>query len=185
MRLLAAAFADNPLNRAVIRRSSVWRRERSNAFGLAIQLPLALRCGTVLGARRSGSLAGVLVGAPPWGHPFPAPSLARRVTASLGQGLGAAGRWSEVFEALLARRPAGAHWYLALLGVRAEQRRGGIGRALLADWLARVDAAAGAAWLETDEPRSLGFYRGAGFEVRGELTLFSVPVWLLGREPRS
>ena len=48
-----------------------------------------------------------------------------------------------------------------------------------------MDAAGGAAWLETDEPRNLSFYRRAGFEVTGELELFSVPVWLLGRGTRG
>jgi GNAT superfamily N-acetyltransferase len=103
----------------------------------------------------------------------------------LGQGLGAAERWGEAFEALLARRPAIPHWYLSLLGVRGESRGLGVGGGLLAAWLAQVDAAGGAAWLETDEPRNLPFYRRAGFEVKGELELFSVPVWLLGRGARS
>ena len=185
VRLLADAFADNPLNRAVIRRTRRASRQRSNAWGLAAQLPLARRHGTVLAGRREGSLAGVLVAAAPWAHPFPAPSLARRVIAALGQGLGAAERWDEVFETLLARRPGSAHWYLSLLGVRPECRGLGVGGGLLAAWLAGVDGAGGAAWLETDEPRNLSFYRAAGFDVRGELELFSVPVWLLGREPRA
>jgi ribosomal protein S18 acetylase RimI-like enzyme len=185
MRLLAEAFADNPLNRAVIRRPSRAGRVRSNAWGLAVQLPQALRHGVVLAGRRRGRLAGVLLGAAPWAHPFPAPSLPRCVASALGQGLGAAERWGQAFEALLARRPADAHWYLSLLGVTPESRRLGVGGALLAAWLAQVDAAGGAAWLETDEPRNLSFYRRAGFEVTGELELFSVPVWLLGRGTRG
>jgi ribosomal protein S18 acetylase RimI-like enzyme len=183
--LLADAFADNPLNRAVIRSPRRDRRERSNAWGLRIQLPLAARHGQVLAGREGGRLAGVLVGGAPWAHPFPAPSLLLRVASAFGQGLGAAARWGEAFEALLARRPADAHWYLSLLGVRPERRGRGIGAALLASWLGRVDEARGAAWLETDEPRTLALYRRAGFEVRGELELFSVPIWLLGREPRA
>jgi GNAT superfamily N-acetyltransferase len=105
--------------------------------------------------------------------------------SALGQGLGAAERWGEAYEALLARRPGEAHWYLSLLGVRPPSRGLGVGGALLAAWLARVDATHGSAWLETDEPRNLSFYRRAGFEVRGELELFSVPIWLLGRGARS
>ena len=185
IRLLADAFADNPLNRAVIGRAHRASRERSNAWGLAAQLPSALRYGTVLGARREGSLAGVLIGASPFSHPFPSPSVARRALSALGQGLGAAQRWSEVFELLLARRPELPHWYLSLLGVRPDRRGLGVGGALLGAWLARVDGAGGAAWLETDEPRNLPFYRRAGFEVRGELEVLSVPIWLLGRGARG
>jgi ribosomal protein S18 acetylase RimI-like enzyme len=145
VRLLAAAFADNPLNLAVIRRHRRARRERSNAWGLAAQLPLARRRSGVLAGRLGGTLAGVLVAAAPWAHPFPAPSLARRVITAFGQGLGAAERGDRVYEALLARRPAGPHWYLSLLGVRSESRRVGVGGALLAAWLDGVDRAGGAA----------------------------------------
>lgn len=185
VRLLADAFADNPLNRAVIRSPRRRRRERSNAWGLRVQLPLAARHGQVLAGLEGAALAGVLVAGAPWAHPFPAPSPLLRVVSAFGQGLGAAARWGEAFEALLARRPTDAHWYLSLLGVRPDRRGRGIGTALLAAWLARVDAASGAAWLETDEPRTLALYRRAGFEVRGALELFSVPIWLLGREPRA
>ena len=181
--VLAEAFADAPLTRRVVGRDSRRARVASTAHGLRVQLPLALRHGMLLGLGEGP--AGVLVGARPYAHPFPAPPLLRRVRVLLGQGTGVAGRWAEVFEALLACRPERPHWYLALLGVRPAEQGRGIGSALLAAWLAEVDAAGGAAWLETDEPRSLGLYRAAGFEVRGELSLHGVPVWLLGRGARG
>jgi ribosomal protein S18 acetylase RimI-like enzyme len=138
----------------------------------------------VWGVREGGAVAGVLVGARPWAHPFPAPPLLRRIALALAQGPSVSGRWAEIFDALLARRPQDAHWYLALLGVRPSAQGRGLGRALLGAWLAEVDAAAGAAWLETDEPRSLGLYRSAGFEVAEEIRLLEVPVWLMRRERR-
>jgi ribosomal protein S18 acetylase RimI-like enzyme len=182
--VLAEAFADNPLNRGVIRRRSRSARVRSNAWGLRVQLPLAVRHGNVLAARADAAVAGVLVGSPPFGHPFPPPPLLLRIAAAFGQGLAAAGRWNEVYEALLARRPEAPHWYLSLLGVHPAAQGRGLGGALLGAWLGRVDAAGGDAWLETDAPRSLGLYRAAGFEVREEIALAGVPIWLLERGAR-
>lgn len=57
----------------------------------------------------------------------------------------------------------------------------GLGRALLAHWLAEVDAAGATAWLETDREANLGFYAPAGFRVRGEARVLGVRVWLLRR----
>jgi ribosomal protein S18 acetylase RimI-like enzyme len=185
VRLLSAALGESPLNRALVP-GSPRRRRRAVALGLSAQLPQALRHGRVLGAGPTdGPLEGVLVGASPWAHPFPAPSMARRVTTALLQGPSVAGRLGEVFGALLDHRPRDAHWYLSLLGVRGAARGRGVGRALLAAWLTEVDAARGPAWLETDEPANLRFYGAAGFAVREEIRLLGVPVWLLARAPRT
>jgi ribosomal protein S18 acetylase RimI-like enzyme len=181
--VLADAFADAPLTQRVVGGSRA-RRVRSTRLGLGAQLPAAFECATVLGGRTGATLAGVLIGAPPYAHPFPPPSLARRLWTAAGQGFGVAGRWAELFEALQSRRPETAHWYLALLGVAPAEQRRGVGSQLLRAWLAEVDAARGSAWVETDEPRSLGLYRAAGFEVAGETSFASVPIWLLARAPR-
>jgi ribosomal protein S18 acetylase RimI-like enzyme len=181
--VLAEAFADAPLTRCVVGGSRP-RRLRSTRLGLRAQLPAALARATVLGEAGGSGLAGALVGAPPYGHPFPAPPLARRLFTTLGQGLAVADGWAELFERLLARRPAPPHWYLALLGVAPREQRRGVGSRLLRTWLSEVDAARGPAWLETDEPRSLGLYRAAGFEIADEIAFRSVPIWLLARAPR-
>jgi ribosomal protein S18 acetylase RimI-like enzyme len=181
--VLADAFADAPLTQRVVGGSRA-RRVRSTRLGLGAQLPAAFECATVLGGRTGANLAGVLIGAPPYAHPFPPPSLARRLWTAAGQGFRVAGRWAELFEALQARRPETAHWYLALLGVAPAEQRRGVGSQLLRAWLGEVDAARGAAWVETDEPRSLGLYRAAGFEVAGETSFASVPIWLLARAAR-
>jgi ribosomal protein S18 acetylase RimI-like enzyme len=181
--LLSEAFADAPLTRRVVGGSRA-RRIRSTRLGLAAQLPEAFVRTTVLGARTGATLAGVLIGAPPYAHPFPPPSLARRIWTAAGQGFAVAGRWAELFETLQRHRPERPHWYLALLGVAPAAQRRGVGTALLRGWLAEVDAARGAVWLETDEPRSLGLYRAAGFEIAGATSFASVPIWLLERAPR-
>ena len=76
VRLLARAFRDNPLNRAVIG-AGAEHRERVNAAGLRPQVPAILESGWALAARSapeaSGALAGVLLATPPEGHALRTP----------------------------------------------------------------------------------------------------------------
>jgi len=182
--LLAEAFADNPLNVAVIGGDRV-RRRRANAAGMRGVLPVAARAGLVLALREAGAPAAVLIAAPPGAYPFPRPSAAALLRSLAGQGLRVAGRWREVFEALDAVHPLDARWYLALLGVSPARQRQGLGGALLDAWVDRVDATALPAWLETDREQNLAFYGARGFEVRHELRVLGVPVWCLERPARG
>jgi len=181
--LLADAFADNPLNVAVIGGDRS-RRGRANAAGMRAVLPVARRAGLVLALREDGAPSAVLIAAPPGAYPFPRPSVAALLRSLAGQGLRVAGRWREVFDALDAVHPADPRWYLALLGVASARQRRGLGGALLDAWLERVDADGLPAWLETDRAQNLGFYGARGFEVRHELQVLGVPVWCLERRAR-
>ena len=51
--------------------------------------------------------------------------------------------------------PAAEHWHLALLGVEPCWQRRGVGTALMAAYLRRVDGAHGAAYLKTGRPELL------------------------------
>jgi ribosomal protein S18 acetylase RimI-like enzyme len=95
------------------------------------------------------------------------------------------GRWSAVAEALQLHRPLAPHAYLATLGVAPERQRAGVGRALLAGWLAQVDAGKQRAYLETDSADNVTWYERFGFAVRAELTVLGVTVHLMEREPRD
>jgi GNAT superfamily N-acetyltransferase len=84
-----------------------------------------------------------------------------------------------------AARPAGAHWWLAHLGVRPSARRRGLAAAVLAPALLRCDAdglPAGAAVFSWANVR---FLRGFGFEVTEELRTADdeLPLWVLMRQP--
>jgi ribosomal protein S18 acetylase RimI-like enzyme len=183
VRLLARAFRDNPLNVAVIRSPDPERRQRVNAHGLRSLLPVAHAMGRVRGLRARGALAAVLIASPPGGHPLPPPSLVRRLRSLIGQGPAVSRRWSEVFAALAPLHPAEPHWYLGTLGVDPACQGLGLGRLLLADWLADVDRDPCCAYLETDRPENVAFYIRAGFETVGETRIFSVPVWQMRRAP--
>jgi GNAT superfamily N-acetyltransferase len=182
--LLARAFRDSPLNRKVLGGQGPVARLRANARGLGAALPAALAHGLVTGAWADGVLAAVLVAAPPPGGPFPPPPLLLGLRSLLGQGLVVARRWAAVEDGLAAWRLGEFHWRLASLGVEPALAGRGIGGALLAEWLARVDGEALPARLETDEPRNLAFYARAGFLVAEERALFGAPIWLMRRPPR-
>jgi ribosomal protein S18 acetylase RimI-like enzyme len=181
--VLARAFQDNPLNRAVIRGSAETRR-RANAHTMRALLAIAESHGVVLVARRGQALGGALVAAPPHAFPFPAPGLWTRLRVVLGIGLGVATRWAAVFEHLEARHPVVPHWYLGVLGVDPEHQRTGLGCALIERWLERVDADGEIAYLETDRRENVAFYQRAGFEVGAETLALDVPVWLMSRLAR-
>ena len=63
------------------------------------------------------------------------------------------------------------HYYLSLFGTRPDQRGQGLGMALLADNLARIDAEGRPAYLESTNPANLERYRSFGFADRGTFTL--------------
>ncbi|HEY5110387.1 MAG TPA: GNAT family N-acetyltransferase [Acidimicrobiales bacterium] len=63
------------------------------------------------------------------------------------------------------------HYYLSLFGTRPDRRGRGLGMALLADNLARIDAEGVPAYLESTNPANLDRYRSVGFVDHGEFAL--------------
>ena len=63
------------------------------------------------------------------------------------------------------------HFYLTLLGTRAEHRGRGYGLDLLAGNLRRIDEAGMPAYLEASNPANVALYERHGFEVRGSFKL--------------
>jgi hypothetical protein len=182
--VLARAFRDNPLNRAVIRAGEE-HRVRANHAGVRAYLPLALELAHVAVARADAAPLGVLVATPPWRWPLPAPGALGLLRLCLGQGFGVARRWGEVSRRLREHHPGQPHWYLATLGVEPAGWGRGAGRALLADLVSRVDADATPAYLETDRPELERFYASVGFAVREKVEVYGVPVLLMERPARS
>jgi len=181
--LLARAFRDNPLNRAVISQRSAERRLRANRWGMQTQLPLGARQGLCLAARCDARLAGSLVSVPPGRWPLPLPAFRDRIRCLFGQGLRVSSRWARVAETLHEHHEPLPHWYLALLGVEPELQGSGVGAALLGAWLRLVDADGRGAYLETDTSRNVAFYERAGFRVKREIRLLETPVWFMERPP--
>ncbi len=179
--VLARAFCDNPLNAAVIGRGDARLRLRSNLYGMRSLLPVAADHGTILAARVAGRVVGVLISASPDAYPLPPPPAIQRLRCLLGQGWRVAARWGRVYDALRAHHPLEPSWYLGTLGVDPTLHGRGVGSALLARWLERVDREGSAAYLETDVLANVSFYARAGFELAGEVEVLGTPIWRMWR----
>ena len=109
----------------------------------------------------------------PPGIPELAEPEASRIGPLLGELLGPdAGRADHLMEAFESARPAEPeHYYLSLLGTRPDRRDRGIGMALLAENLARIDAEGAPAYLESTNDANLDRYRSVGFADHGTFVL--------------
>ena len=90
-----------------------------------------------------------------------------------------------IYEQLDAEHPAEPCFYLSLLGVHDDHRGAGVGMALLADSLARIDALGAAAYLESTNPANNARYESVGFRKRGQIVMGSghvvTTMWRAGR----
>lgn len=94
-------------------------------------------------------------------------------------------RMGQLSELMGAHHPTERHWYLLAIGVVPEAQGHGLGGALLAHTLERIDRSGDAAYLEATSPRSRVLYERFGFEVTAELVPDGgPPMWAMWREPR-
>jgi ribosomal protein S18 acetylase RimI-like enzyme len=78
-----------------------------------------------------------------------------------------------------------SHWYLFILGTEQAAQGRGLGSALLAQMLARLDADSMPAYLESSNERNLALYGRHGFEVTSEMAIpGGSRIWPMWREPR-
>lgn len=188
--LLARAFRDNPVNRAVIGGDRE-RRLRVNGYGMELSLLASRRFANrrvfVEGAdsEEESAPSAALVAMHPGGYPVAAPPIRAQLRCLFGQGLRVVGRYGRVYRLLDRHHPKDPHAYLALIATRPERQGRGLGRALLEAWLRDVDALGVASYLETDRRELLAFYGGAGFEVTRELRAFDIPIWCMQRPARA
>lgn len=82
--------------------------------------------------------------------------------------------------------PDPSHWYLFILGAEQAAQGRGLGSALLADMLARLDADGMPAYLESSSERNIALYGRHGFEITSEMAIPGGPrIWPMWREPRT
>lgn len=79
--------------------------------------------------------------------------------------------------------PAEPHVHLGPLGVTPELQGRGIGSQMLSVYCEDLDVAGNAGYLETDKPENVRLYERFGFEVRDEAELFGVRDWFMWRAP--
>ena len=87
---------------------------------------------------------------------------------------------------LEAHHPRAPHWYLAFVGCHPSRQGRGLGGAAIRARLARCDAEAMPAALETATESNLAIYRALGFEVSGSFDVPKGPrFWTMWREPHG
>lgn len=93
---------------------------------------------------------------------------------------------ARVFEQMARFHPHEPHWYLPLIGVDPTRQGQQLGHKLMAHALARCDADRRPAYLESSNPRNLGFYQRHGFEILGKIQAGSSPTIVpMFRKPRE
>jgi ribosomal protein S18 acetylase RimI-like enzyme len=70
----------------------------------------------------------------------------------------------------------GPHWYLPLIAADPARQGQGLGTALMAAAIARIDADGRPAYLESSNPRNIPLYERFGFERVGEIRTETSPV---------
>lgn len=77
------------------------------------------------------------------------------------------------------------HWWVMVLGVAPEAQGTGLARALMQPVMDRAAAAGQQCYLETANPRNIGFYEHLGFERVAELVAepSGIRFWTFRREP--
>ncbi|MEZ4333844.1 MAG: GNAT family N-acetyltransferase [Myxococcota bacterium] len=184
LEVLARAFRDNPMNRTIHGRHP-GRRVRANRAGLR-SLVLDLHPWTVTRViRNEGQVVGGFVAVPPGGLPLPGASLRRQLACLLWQGARAMDRWGFVTETLARAHPLEPHWYLAVLGVDPAWQGHGFGSRLVDGLADLVRDEPRPVYLESDRPESVAFYCARGFERLGDVWIFDVQCWRLGRDPHD
>lgn len=109
-----------------------------------------------------GDFAAVAIWIPPGAHPD-----ADAILAVLSESVPTE-RQADTFsvlEQMDAAHPQELHWYLPWLGVDSARQGAGLGGELLRQCLVGVDADHLPAFLETPNPRTVGFYERHGFVV--------------------
>jgi ribosomal protein S18 acetylase RimI-like enzyme len=78
------------------------------------------------------------------------------------------------------------HWYLVMIGVEPERQGQGIGSALIAPMLDRIDQSQLPCYLETVNQKTFPFYKRHGFAIVDEDDIpgTSTRVWFLIRNPQ-
>jgi ribosomal protein S18 acetylase RimI-like enzyme len=185
--MLGRAFAENPVARACLDRSSTAARlaqvTRLNT-GLA---RAALRRGEVDVVRDGSAIAGAMLTFPPGRWPLDLRAWMSMAWGALGTGRRGVERYALYDDHVGTLHPKGPCTYLWVLGVEPSMQGRGIGGALLGELAGRSDRAGMPTYLETDKESSVAMYRSHGFEVEREVTiakLGGLRTWTMLRHPR-
>jgi len=101
-------------------------------------------------------------------------------------GLARLRRGSAMGDAMEKNHPRESHFYLAFIAVAPRLQGLGLGSAMLAANLARIDAQGAAAYLENSNPKNTRLYASAGFVARRNIAPAAAPPMIaMWRAPRG
>ena len=182
---LARAFHDDPLFNFLV--PNLLSQARALPTFMGSLLADASPFGEIWVARAEHAVVGVAVWLPPGAYPR---GLRRELAAyrrelpsvhRFGRRLPAAIRLQGTLERKH-HEVGEPHWYLSLLGTDPAHQGRGVGSALLAPLLARADAEATIAYLETQKESNVPWYRRHGFALVEELRPRGCPsMWTMRR----
>ena len=185
--VLCAALADDPGWAHVV------PDPRVRASALQVVIGVAVRdarpFGSVQAAHVDSRLAGAAIWLPPGAFPMTWQRRARVMPRMAALALRAPrhmrnlAKFGSSVEAAFPDEPA---WYLVVLGVAPAAQRKGVGTALMRPMLDRADQEDAACYLETANPRNVGYYQAMGFTaVQPGAPLYDggPPMWTMLRPP--
>ncbi len=181
-RLLGAAFDDDPVWEWMCPDPNRRRAHLGRMFGQLIRRPMA--SGWVVTTEE-------LTGAAAWTAPGEwkvRPVDGLRISEPLLRAVGPTRvrRRLKALGQMDQHHPAEPHWYLEVIGADPTRRGEGIGSALMAPMLERIDGEGLPAYLESSKEENLPLYHRFGFEVLDEVRLLPEcpPLWRMWRRPR-
>jgi ribosomal protein S18 acetylase RimI-like enzyme len=178
-RVLGAAFASSPLERAV--RGRIDERQGQ---GLVVAYTATCRMpGQVSVARIEDRIVGVVrwVRSPRCQLRLTEKlAMAPTAVSSFGRNVPKAMRWVTAWSK---RDPSERHVHLGPIGVMPALQGRGIGSAMLARYCEQLDLSRDAGYLETDKPENVRLYERFGFNVIEEADVLGVRNWFMYRDP--
>jgi ribosomal protein S18 acetylase RimI-like enzyme len=136
---------------------------------------------TLVARREDGVIVGVCGMLPPGTCQPDLGQQLRFLPTLLSIGPRVAGRLVRWMGAWQRHDPEERHWHLGPLAVDAHLQGEGVGSRMMQAFCARMDAAHEDAYLETDKPANVRFYKRFGFEVVGEQEVLGVTNWFMLR----
>jgi ribosomal protein S18 acetylase RimI-like enzyme len=166
--VLSRSFHDDPLMTFVCPDQATRDADLNILFTVAASAGLR-RGHTYVLAEPAGEIAGAAIWSPPEVEALSDDAAGPLIDAIVGrygdEGLMRLGAMSEAMDA---NHPDSPHLYLFIVGVDPSRQGNGLGERLLAPALAHCDATGTAAYLESTNPRNIGFYQRLGFDTVSE-----------------
>jgi len=178
--VLTRAFAADPLMGTLFAVSvSPYERSLEELFRFSCEVRLLLDwplLGYLHEGRQIVGVAGVsLPGKPDW------PTALQNVYARLGEVIGAKSmaRLEAYSRQADTHRPQAPHYQLGFIGVDPQYGAKGYGGEILGVFhrIADADPSSVGAWLDTENPRNIHWYRKHGYQVVAETQFYDLTIW--------